>query len=311
VTWIAALAGGLLIAVVVTPLAIRLAARLGVAAPPNPDVPTHTCAVPLLGGLALAAAILPWLAVAAADDHRWIGVPVAVVLVIGLGAYKDRVVRDVHPGVQLAVEAIAAGLAWWGGLRLGHGLASWLDASLAIGLTLVIVNAWNFLDVMDGLAGGVAATAGLAYLAIGLASADPWIAVVGGALAGGALGYLPFNWPPARIFMGDIGSLTIGLTTATLSITAIARDRLGPIALAPLCVPLGDLAFTTALRLALGRSPLRGGDEHATLRLAARGWSTRRVVLVACAITATAGLAAGLAAHLHRSGSAAVTASVT
>ena len=280
-----ALVAAAVIAERVTPHAAALALRARCVAHPSPHVPTHTRAMPLLGGVAIVAGVAPWIAIAAAIDPRWCALPAALIPIAALGVYKDRVQAPVSPIAQLAVQAAAAACLWWGGLRVG-ARAGAIDLAATVALVVAIVNAWNFLDVIDGLAASVAAPAAIALAALG----DRAAALVAIALAGAALGYLRHNWPPARVFMGDLGSFGLGATFAALVLAGGGRTRAA--SLLALIVPLGELAFTIASRIAAGRSPLRGGGEHASLRLLRRGWPSARIDTLAGAITAAAGLAA-------------------
>jgi UDP-N-acetylmuramyl pentapeptide phosphotransferase/UDP-N-acetylglucosamine-1-phosphate transferase len=277
---VAALAA-MIVAHAVTPAAGRLAHRVGCVAHANPDVPTHRRAVPLLGGLAIVAGLAPWLAVAAVREPRWVALAIALVPLVALGAYKDRVERPVAPVAQLIVQAIAAGVLWAGGFRVAGG-GVFGSAGLTIALAIVVINAWNFIDILDGLAASVAAASAVSFALGG--------SVVAAALAGASIGYVRHNWPPARIFMGDVGSFTIGLT-----FVALILDRpsgCGGAAMLTMIVPLGDFAFTVVSRIAAGKSPMAGGAEHLPLRLIARGWSGVRVNVVACAVAIAAGVIA-------------------
>ncbi len=287
---IAAALSALVIADAVTPAAALLAHRTGCVAHANPDVPAHVRTIPLLGGAAILAGLAPWLAVAIAWDPRWWALAGAMAPVLALGAYKDRVASPVAPGAQLVVQALAAAILWAGGFRCGAVASAPLDAALTIGLAVVVLNAWNFIDIMDGLAAAVAAATTTCFVIGGGAPA-----VIAAALAGASLGYLRHNWPPARIFMGDLGSFAIGMTFVALILDETRRGGSLVLGLATMIVPLADLAFTTTSRIAAGKSPLIGGAEHLPLRLVARGWSGVRVNLVAAAVAATAGLAIALA----------------
>lgn len=273
--WFAAGAAAI-VAERVTPWAARLAVRLGCVAHPNPDVPSHDQVMPLLGGLAMLAGLAPWLAAAAIADHRWLGVIGAIAIVGVLGAYKDRVERPVRPAVQLVVQAGAMGVLAVSGFDLGVG--GWVAM---VGLGVVAINAWNFIDVMDGLFAGVAAMSALAFAGGGGSGG-----LVAAALAGACIGYLRHNWPPARLFLGDLGAFSIGAVFVALLADAI-RDAGSPAPLLAIAVPLFELGATVAIRLAAGRAPWRGGPEHMALALARRG-VPRPVIVIGAALLALA-----------------------
>jgi UDP-GlcNAc:undecaprenyl-phosphate GlcNAc-1-phosphate transferase len=292
----AALAGALLAAVLcaaLTPLAGRLASRLGIVAGANPDVPTHTRAVPLLGGVAILSGVAPVLAMAAAADSRWRAFALALVPLLLLGLYKDWAERPLSPALQLAVQGAAAGVLVWGGLRLDVLTHPAADAAASVFVCLWIVNSWNFIDVMDGLAASVAVVSAVAFALAAGHLGDRTAAAVAFAIAGGALGFLLHNRPPARIFMGDVGSFALGLSFAALVMATSRGVGSGAGALLLVAVPLADVAFSSLVRIRAGRSPLVGGAEHLCLRLLARGWRVP-VILAAASIAAAAGGTAGL-----------------
>jgi UDP-GlcNAc:undecaprenyl-phosphate/decaprenyl-phosphate GlcNAc-1-phosphate transferase len=197
----------------------------------------------------------------------------------------------------------------------------WLSALVTALWIVTLTNAMNFMDNMDGLAGGVGVTAALALLATALASGQWFVAVALATLVGALCGFLVFNFPwterrTATIFMGDGGSLVIGFVLAVLAArvtyvpaptnaaqttTDVALSGQGSLAmLAPLCalaIPLYDLVSVTLIRLSQGRSPLVGDRQHFSHRLHAAGLSVRRTVLVICGCTAITGITGVLLAH--------------
>jgi UDP-GlcNAc:undecaprenyl-phosphate GlcNAc-1-phosphate transferase len=177
-----------------------------------------------------------------------------------------------------------------------------IGVPLTILLTVLIVNALNFIDGLDGLAAGVSAIAGLAFFAysynlslVGYNDVMSAPALITAVLAGACLGFLPHNFSPARIFMGDSGSMMVGLLLAAAAVTAIGRvDPQGfdsaasvlPLAL-PLLVPIAvlfipfvDLVMAVVRRSLRGRSPFSPDKMHLHHRLLALGHSHRRAVLV-------------------------------
>ena len=275
------------------PLVGRLAIRLGAVAFPDPAVKRDTQRTPLLGGLAVLAGIAPAMLVSAWHDTRGGLLAAAITLVAILGAYKDRVCREVSPLFQLGVQTVAVGIVIcaFGPLPLtGH---SGLDTAFSIMAYLWLLNAWNFLDIMDGLAGGVALITATFFLAGQLLVGNREGALLGAALAGGMLGFLLNNYPPARIFMGDVGSFSVGLLFCGLASSGVstghsnAATAFGVL----LFLPLAEVPTTCLTRVCRGRSPLRGhGPDHLSLRLLHRGWSERAVIWSAYLVTFISGL---------------------
>jgi UDP-GlcNAc:undecaprenyl-phosphate GlcNAc-1-phosphate transferase len=163
---------------------------------------------------------------------------------------------------------------------------------------VVVTNAMNFLDNMDGLTGGVTVIAGGLFMVAAMMTEQWFVAGTLAVLVGATAGFLLFNMPPAKIFLGDGGSLVIGFTLAVLTVrTTYWEPGEGGEAwygvLMPLCVlaiPLYDILSVTLLRIRQGRSPFQGDHQHFSHRLVKRGLSPRRAVLVIWSLTALTGI---------------------
>ena len=184
----------------------------------------------------------------------------------------------------------------------GYAGGSWLSIALTVIWIVVITNAMNFIDNMDGLSAGIAAIAGGLFLVAAILNALWFIGVVLALLVGGCLGFLVFNFPPAKIFMGDGGSLVIGFVLAitTVRTTYIPVDGSGPdsgawygllMPFAVLAVPLYDFVTVTLIRIYQGKSPFVGDLQHFSHRLRDRGLGNRGTILVIYALTACSGIA--------------------
>jgi UDP-GlcNAc:undecaprenyl-phosphate GlcNAc-1-phosphate transferase len=178
----------------------------------------------------------------------------------------------------------------------------WLAIFLSILWIVAITNAMNFLDNMDGLSAGVAVICATALLVASLQIREQWfVAAVLACLIGSTLGFLRYNFPPARIFMGDAGSLVLGFVLGVMSIRitflpADAELHLHWFALfAPiiaLALPLYDLIVVSVIRIANGKSPFHGDKNHFSHRLVDRGMSRRTAVLCLYLVTAATSIAA-------------------
>jgi UDP-GlcNAc:undecaprenyl-phosphate GlcNAc-1-phosphate transferase len=261
--------------------------------------------MPYGGGIAVAAGTL-----AAALGGALLGPPGEIarplllttlgsLAILGLGLVDDR--RKLSAGVKLAVETgVALGVAL-GGLRLElFDRGPLIGTAATVLWILAVTNAFNLLDHMDGLSSGVAAIAGLAFLVVALQTGQEAIARPLAALLGACAGFLLFNFPPARIFLGDAGSLFLGfwLSCLTVSFTFYERGHFALytyfVPVAVLSVPLFDTAVVTAIRLVQGRPLFEGDRNHLAHRLLALGLSPRRTVLTVYVLTLTAGLSAVL-----------------
>ncbi len=314
-----------------TPLARRFAIACGAMAEPR-DRDVHAVATPRLGGLAMYAGVCAAFLVARhlpALSRVFTYSDVQAVVVAGglltlLGAIDDR--YNIDALTKLAGQIVSAGVMVLLGLQVltltlpGVGTVSLGPESvvLTIGLTLLTVNALNFVDGLDGLAAGVGAIAALAFFAFsyslssgviteGVAqeriSSPTLIAVV---LAGACLGFLPHNFNPAQVFMGDAGSMLIGLMLAASVVSLTGQFNYATLPasasfpvltvlllpLAVLAVPLVDLLLAVVRRTRAGRSPFAADKAHLHHRLLEIGHSHTRAVLIMYFWTALLGFGA-------------------
>ncbi|RDZ28458.1 lipopolysaccharide biosynthesis protein [Lysobacter silvisoli] len=256
----------LLIGAVGTWLARRYALRQALFDQPG-ERRAHTVATPRGGGIAIVLALLVAVLTLAvrlpAQAPLLAAFGLGLVLVAGVGLIDDH--RPLPASLRLAVHAVAAAVF---GYAVWHVLGQpWL-ALAAFAAALVLTNVWNFMDGINGLA---ASQAAVAALALGwLAGAPGWW--LGLALAAACLGFLPFNYPRARIFMGDVGSGALGYALAGLAVLAAAQ--LGPgrsaVVLMPLSAFLVDAGLTLARRMLRRERWWTAHDQHAY-----QGWARR------------------------------------
>ena len=216
---------------------------------------------------AVAGAVLPALAIAAvswADD---------------LGSLRNRTRFAVHLAAAVAATAMlgpvtTVDLGSLGMLRFG-GMAWPLTLLWIVGLT----NAFNFMDGTDGIAGITAAAAGAGIAAAAAACGAGAVAMIAAALGGSAIGFLTLNWPPARIFMGDVGSAFCGFMLAVLplALPADCRAEALPVAAVALWPFILDTAFTFTRRLCRGENVFQAHRSHLYQRLVIAGWSHKAV----------------------------------
>ncbi len=269
---------------VLTPAAAGIARRLGVLDRPD-GRKRHIEATPYLGGAALALGLVVGGLVLGSTAQQAATIAACGLVVFGLGLYDD--LRGLGPIPKLSVEAAVAVALWAGGVRAGYFGIPAIDLLLTIAWVVAITNAVNLTDNMDGLASGIAAIASLAYFAIAAPQGDYLVASFAAALAGASLGFLRYNFPPARIFLGDAGSLLLGFLLASLGLLLdldVSNDilRIG-VQVLILGVPVLDTAMVILARRRAGRPITEGGTDHTSHRLAALGLSGREVALVAYA----------------------------
>jgi UDP-GlcNAc:undecaprenyl-phosphate GlcNAc-1-phosphate transferase len=271
----------LVAAAALTPAAARVARRLGMLDRPSP-AKAHREPTPYLGGLAVAAPVmLVGVAGGAASVQLLVIVAGGAVLAVW-GLVDDW--RTVAPTAKLVVE-VALGVAlWFARVRAGLFGVPALDLALTVMWVVAVVNAVNLLDNMDGLAAGVAAIAALAFAAVGASRGDYMIASFAFAVSGGCLGFLVHNFPPAKVFLGDSGTLMLGFLLASLGLKLDMVGQSGFVRSAVpaliLCVPMLDTAFVFIRRIREGRPVYSGGTDHSSHLLAGRGLTPRAVALV-------------------------------
>jgi UDP-GlcNAc:undecaprenyl-phosphate/decaprenyl-phosphate GlcNAc-1-phosphate transferase len=295
---------GLVLAAALVPLCRVLAARLNVVAHPRDDR-WHRSTVPLLGGVAIAVSLAVGSIVTGIVSS--IAVPLAAALVIcGVGLVDDFL--TLRPATKLIAQISVAAALVYLGYTLRWLESPLLDSLLTIAWVVGLTNAFNLLDNMDGLCGGVALIVAIMLL-VGFytgVTRDRAVAEMTylALLAGGTAGFLLFNFPPASIFMGDTGSLLLGFSLAalTLSPDGVRGSRADVVSVitAPvfvLLIPIFDTTLVTLLRLLSGRSPATGGRDHSSHRLVAMGLSERTAVLVLCSLAALGGIIGNALRH--------------
>ncbi|MBI5879186.1 MAG: undecaprenyl/decaprenyl-phosphate alpha-N-acetylglucosaminyl 1-phosphate transferase [Chloroflexi bacterium] len=290
-----------LVTFAVTPLLIRLAPRIGAVDRPR-SRHQHRAPTAKLGGLALAAGF--GVAVAASfflpvrrDDPQEIvrlaGLALAALVVLALGLLDDM--RELPAWPQFAAQVVAAVIVIAFRVRIDDlttpfGAATVLPEWLAVLFTLFwvvgMMNTVNFLDGLDGLAAGVVGIACVVLFLHTRSLGQESVALLPLALVGAIVGFLPFNFSPARIFLGSAGALFLGLSLGSLSIIGGAKLAT---ALLVLGIPILDTAWQIARRVRDGRAPYHGDRGHLHFRLVDRGIGSRRVVLALYMLTAVFG----------------------
>jgi len=277
-----------------TPVAARAAVEFEIVDMPDGGLKQHRGPVPYLGGLAIYVSFLVALGLVFQFDARVLGILLAGTIVVLLGLIDDFGVLGVGP--KFAGQFVAAWVLVKSDIAIHIGfLPPWLSVILSILWIVGMANAFNIIDIMDGLSAGTALIASIFLLVVAILNGQPAIAVLTAVLAGSLFGFLRYNYFPARIFMGDCGSLFLGMTLAALAMIG-KYDRYNPIGyLSPLlilAIPLFDTAYVSLVRILRGRSPFRGSPDHFALRLRAAGYSVPGVVN----LTYVAGIALGAVA---------------
>lgn len=288
-----------LFAFVLTPIAARLAPHLGTMDHPAARR-VHAVLTPRFGGLSLFLAFFLALAVSlvyprsdSAELLRLAGLFIGALVLFVVGALDDR--HELGAFLQLVAQTIAAAIAVGAGVLIEKvqnplgGIIEfdlWFAVPFTIFWIVGMTNTVNWLDGIDGLAGGVVGIAGIVLFIHAIGQGQVSIALLALALVGTMLGFLPFNFYPARIFMGSAGALVLGFVLGVLSVIGAARVAF---ALLVLGIPIVDVAWQIVSRIRAGKSPFVADRRHLHHRLLDAGLSQRTVVLIYYVFTALSG----------------------
>ncbi|RMG42669.1 MAG: undecaprenyl/decaprenyl-phosphate alpha-N-acetylglucosaminyl 1-phosphate transferase [Acidobacteria bacterium] len=282
-------------AAAVTPRLMEAARRFGIVDVPDGRLKTQKEPVPYLGGLAVALGLLLALGVTYRFGHQLLAVLLGASIVLILGLLDD--LGSLKPASKLAGQLLAVLVLIKAGVSIQIVFVPWWVAiPLTVVWMLAATNALNLIDVMDGLSSGVGAVAALFFAGIALAGGLTDTGFLGAALAGGLLGFRRYNVEPARIYLGDTGSLFAGFLLGALAMinAYTARHRLGIVApLLILAVPLFDMLFVMWVRWRRGLPVMLGSPDHVALRLRKWRLSTRATVranVAAAIVTGSAGV---------------------
>jgi UDP-GlcNAc:undecaprenyl-phosphate GlcNAc-1-phosphate transferase len=303
---LASFGAAFLTALLLTPVVIQVARRTGKVALPRADR-WHSKPTALLGGIGIFLAFLVGTLAFIELPHQSVRLRVAGVLVgatmmFVLGLVDDLI--QIKPGSKLLGQILAACVLVYTGVYFDILGMPLLTIPLTVFFVVGITNAFNLLDNMDGLASGVAAICVLTIFVFHSMMGTPQaIGVLCLALAGSLVGFLVFNFNPARIFMGDSGSMFIGFTVAAVSILGTWEQASNtflilavPVML--LGLPIFDTTYVTVVRTLSGRPVSHGGRDHTSHQLVRLGLSERRTVSILYGICAVFGLIAVLSLKL-------------
>ncbi len=306
-------------AFVLTPYTIRLAKKLGAEDDPKDERRVNKVVMPRLGGIAvitgfivstiyllIVMSIEGTLDIWGEENYyiKLIGFFVGIII-LGITCFIDDV-KGVKALVKLAAQILAAVSVVLSGIKIDMITIPWLNTIglndafstiLTIGWIVGITNAINLIDGLDGLSSGITLISCLSLLIIFVLNGSPLIAVVLiTALSGGIVGFLPFNFNPAKTFIGDTGSNFLGYSLAVISILGVAKTYTVVVIIAPLIIlalPIFDTLFAIVRRVIKGKSlkailaPDRGHLHH---RLMDRGYSQKQAVLLLYGLSATFGM---------------------
>ncbi len=301
----AALAVAFLFAVILTPVVKRLAFRVGAVDVPTDERRMHRRPIPRMGGLAIFLGFLLSTILFAELTTPVRGMLLGAVIIVVLGIFDD--IYNLSAKFKFVVQIIAALVAVLSGNVIAtlsnpnifsenpYWNLGWLAIPVTVIWIVAITNAVNLIDGLDGLACGVSTISSLTLVVIALVCSAGDVAILMAALAGGCLGFLPYNLNPAKIFMGDTGSTFLGFILAVVSVQGLFKFYTIISFAVPflmLGLPIFDTCFAFLRRIARGQSPMQADRSHVHHRLIDMGFNQKQAVAVLYIISAILGLSA-------------------
>lgn len=291
-----------------TPLVRKWAFKLKAVDVPKDGRRMHTHPIPRLGGLAIifgfTVAVLCFYRV---PSRRIIASFIGAGIIAAMGVVDDIKALDAKP--KFLIQILAACIVVIGGnLKIDvltnpnflsenpyWILPDWVSVPVTILWIVFITNAVNFIDGLDGLAAGVSAIMSVSLVFIALRVGEYPVALLGISLMGACFGFLPYNFNPAKIFMGDTGSTFLGFLLATMSIQGVFKSYAIISFAVPLLIlglPLFDAVFAMLRRISKGQSPMKADRGHLHHRLIDMGFSQKQTVFILYAISGVLGITA-------------------
>ena len=295
-----------------TPLVRRFAFKIGAIDIPKDNRRMHKKPTPRIGGLAIIFGFTVATLCFAQPSRQLYGTLAGAAIIAVMGVIDDC--KNLPAKLKFVIQIIAALVVVFAGdIKIDEFttpnflsdnpywvLPDWLSVTLTVIWIVFITNAVNFIDGLDGLAAGVSAIMSISLVFISIRVGEYSIAILGIALMGSCFGFLPFNFNPAKIFMGDTGSTFLGFMLATLSIQGVFKSYAVISFAVPLLIlglPLFDALFAMIRRILRGQSPMTADRGHLHHRLVDMGFSQKQTVFILYAISGVLGITAVLLAE--------------
>ncbi len=289
------------ISCVMTPFVKWLAARVGAMDVPKDKRRMHDKPIPRMGGLGIFVGFLISFLVFGELSAEMRGILIGALIIVILGIVDD--IKTLRALPKFLTQIIAAVVVVAHGCRIENVLSwelpLWLSYSATVVWIVMLTNAVNFIDGLDGLAAGVSAISAGSMMVVALllvpeanATAS---ALVLAAILGGCIGFIPYNFNPASIFMGDTGSTFLGFMLASMSVFGLFKTYTMISFVVPFLVlglPIFDICFAVIRRVAKGQSPMHADRGHVHHRLIDMGFSQKQAVMISYLITVVLGICA-------------------
>mgnify|MGYP003302418333 FL=1 len=302
-----ALAVAAVISYLATPFVKKLAFKIGAVDVPKDNRRMHKKPIPRLGGLAIVIAFLLCTFLFVKLEKQMQGILLGAIIILVVGVLDDCLALPALP--KFFAQIAAATIVVMHGCEIRYVTnpfsvvpfdLGWLAGPVTVFWIVLMTNAVNFIDGLDGLAVGVSGISTATMLVIALLLGEESVAVVLAALLGACIGFIPYNFNPAQIFMGDTGSNFLGFVLASISVQGLFKMYAVISFMVPfliLGVPFFDVSFAVIRRLAKGQNPMTADRGHIHHRLIDMGLSQKQSVAIVYMLTGVLGLAAVLLAN--------------
>lgn len=289
-----------------TPLVRKIAYKIGALDIPDHKRHIHSKTTPLIGGLAIFAGFLIGLIIFYRPfDVQAVGILIASILIIAAGIIDDTVA--LKPKVKLAIQIVCALIVYFHGIKITYisvpdfivegGILplKWMSLPITLIWIVGVTNAVNLIDGLDGLAAGISSIATFSLFFIAILAGETNVAIISAALAGGCLGFLPYNFNPAKIFMGDTGALFLGFILSVICIQGLFKGYVIISFVVPFLIlglPIFDTTFAIIRRI-WNKKPIMEADRsHLHHRLMDMGFSQKQTVAILYVISTLLGITA-------------------
>lgn len=301
----------IIISLIMTPMVRKFAFKIGAIDIPKDNRRVHIQPMPLIGGLAIYISVIISTLIFIPITKEILAILIGGTIILISGIIDDK--GNLSPRLKVLFQLIAAIVLLIGDVRIEFITNPFSNEYAMLNLDLLsipatiiwivaITNAINLIDGLDGLAAGVTAISSLCFMLVGFSLGHIHIAILSMIVAGACIGFLPFNFDPARIFMGDTGALFLGFILGVITIEGVMKSVAAIAVVVPIIilgVPIFDTTFAIFRRLRNGQSITIGDKGHLHHRLLARGFSQRKTVLILYGISVIFGGFAVLITRLN------------
>lgn len=289
------------IAYITTPLAKKIANKIGAIDVPKDERRVHKTPIPRLGGLAIYAATIISMLIFLPLDKKLIYIMLGATIIVITGIIDD--IKPLSAKIKLLAQILAAAVLVLGDIKIdfitkpfssGDELLYLKAFSIPVTIFWVvgITNTLNLIDGLDGLAAGVASIAAMSLLFVASRFGYVSVMIMSAILAGSAFGFLPYNFNPAKIFMGDTGALFLGYMLSVIAIEGVMKSVAAIAIIVPILIlglPIFDTTFAIFRRVKNKRPIMEADKGHLHHRLLAKGFSQKKTVLILYSVSAFLG----------------------